>query len=244
MQERYFSDEELVAYLDGEEDHAPVAEIVSAMKTDTKLVKRLDSLRLDTSEIAESFGAIKMGEMPELPLAPSANDNSYGFRNAVAASIIAVAIGFGAGISVPQSKPDWRDYVASYQALYINSTLEDVNVPEAIKQSDLTRVASAIGKDIKVENLDILSEVEYKRSQILGYEGKPLIQIAFLDSMGQPIALCIIRSEEGKKLNMELDTMEGMSSAAWSNDGYEYILIGGQDQSLISRMASQFSSTI
>jgi len=244
MQERYFSDEELVAYLDGEEDFAPVAEIASAMKTDTKLVKRLDSLRLDTNEIAQSFDAIKMGKMPDLPSAPAANDNGYSFRNAIAASIVAVVIGFGAGISVPQSQPDWRDYVASYQALYINSTLKDVNLPEAVKQSDLTRVASAIGKDIKVESLDILPEVEYKRSQILGYEGKPLIQIAFLDSMGQPIALCIIRSDEGKKLDMELDEMEGMSSAAWSKDGYEYILIGGQNQSLISRMASQFSSTI
>lgn len=243
MEQRYFSDEELVAFLDGEDEFAPVEEITKALETDAELAKRLEALRIDTDKIAKSFGALKMGKMPELPPAPVANDNQ-GFGKMIAASVLALAIGFGAGISTSQSEPDWRDYVAAYQALYTNTTLKDVASSQQEQQQELTQVASAIGKNITLDKLNISPQLEYKRSQVLGYNGKPLVQIAFLDSMGQPIALCIIRSDEGKKLDLQMDSMEGMSTAAWSKDGYEYILIGGQNDALISRMASEFSSTI
>lgn len=243
MEQRYFSDEELVAFLDGEDEFAPVEEITKALETDAELAKRLEALRIDTDKIAKSFGALKMGKMPELPPAPVAKDNQ-GFGKMIAASVLALAIGFGAGISTSQSEPDWRDYVAAYQALYTNTTLKDVASSQQEQQQELTQVASAIGKNITLDKLNISPQLEYKRSQVLGYNGKPLVQIAFLDSMGQPIALCIIRSDEGKKLDLQMDSMEGMSTAAWSKDGYEYILIGGQNDALISRMASEFSSTI
>lgn len=243
MEQRYFSDEELVAFLDGEDEFAPVEEITKALETDAELAKRLEALRIDTDKIAKSFGALKMGKMPELPPAPVANDNQ-GFGKMIAASVLALAIGFGAGISTSQSEPDWRDYVAAYQALYTNTTLKDVASSQQEQQQELTQVASAIGKNITLDKLNISPQLEYKRSQVLGYNGKPLVQIAFLDSMGQPIALCIIPSDEGKKLDLQMDSMEGMSTAAWSKDGYEYILIGGQNDALISRMASEFSSTI
>lgn len=243
MEQRYFSDEELVAFLDGEDEFAPVEEITKALETDAELAKRLEALRIDTDKIAKNFGALKMGKMPELPPAPVANDNQ-GFGKMIAASVLALAIGFGAGISTSQSEPDWRDYVAAYQALYTNTTLKDVASSQQEQQQELTQVASAIGKNITLDKLNISPQLEYKRSQVLGYNGKPLVQIAFLDSMGQPIALCIIRSDEGKKLDLQMDSMEGMSTAAWSKDGYEYILIGGQNDALISRMASEFSSTI
>lgn len=243
MEQRYFSDEELVAFLDGEDEFAPVEEITKALETDAELTKRLEALRIDTDKIAKSFGALKMGKMPELPPAPVANDNQ-GFGKMIAASVLALAIGFGAGISTSQSEPDWRDYVAAYQALYTNTTLKDVASSQQEQQQELTQVASAIGKNITLDKLNISPQLEYKRSQVLGYNGKPLVQIAFLDSMGQPIALCIIRSDEGKKLDLQMDSMEGMSTAAWSKDGYEYILIGGQNDALISRIASEFSSTI
>lgn len=243
MEQRYFSDEELVAFLDGEDEFAPVEEITKALETDAELAKRLEALRIDTDKIAKSFGALKIGKMPELPPAPVANDNQ-GFGKMIAASVLALAIGFGAGISTSQSEPDWRDYVAAYQALYTNTTLKDVASSQQEQQQELTQVASAIGKNITLDKLNISPQLEYKRSQVLGYNGKPLVQIAFLDSMGQPIALCIIRSDEGKKLDLQMNSMEGMSTAAWSKDGYEYILIGGQNDALISRMASEFSSTI
>ncbi len=57
MQKRRFTDEELTAFLDGEEDHAPVTEIRSALKADADLAQRLDVLRIDRQLIVAAFGA-------------------------------------------------------------------------------------------------------------------------------------------------------------------------------------------
>ncbi len=57
MQKRSFSDEELTAFLDGEEDHAPVADIKSALQSDTALAQRLDALRIDRQIIVAAFTA-------------------------------------------------------------------------------------------------------------------------------------------------------------------------------------------
>lgn len=57
MQKRRFTDEELTAFLDGEEDHAPVAEIRSALKADADLAQRLDALRIDRQVIVAAFAA-------------------------------------------------------------------------------------------------------------------------------------------------------------------------------------------
>lgn len=242
IQDRYFSDEELVAFLDGEDDFAPVDEITESLKTDSTLARRIDALRLDKDEIVQSFSTLKIGTPPKLP---EQTATSTGYRNLIAASLVAVAVGFGAGFSTSElNQHDWRDYVASYQALYTNSTLNHVIPNPALQQDELTRVTAAIGKQIDVGKLNISSEVEYKRAQVLGYKGKALIQLAFLDSTGQPIALCIIRSDKNPSKNVQLGTMEGMSSASWARSGYEFILIGGTDQSLISRLASEFSNTI
>lgn len=245
MNSNNFTDEQLVAFLDGEHEHTPAREIEAALEHDDDLAKRIEALTINTDKIAESFAALKPSAMPHLPPAPASNSNSgNGIRNAIAASLVALVIGYGAGISTGQSQPDWRDYVASYQALYTTNTLRSVSLTDAQKASELKRVASAIGKDIQLEQLNVSQQVEYKRSQVLGFNGKPLIQIAFLDSMAQPIALCIIRSDEGALLDLEMEAMEGMSAARWSKDGYEYILIGGQDDGLIQRMAEKFSETI
>lgn len=245
MQNRYFSDEELVAYLDGESEHANIDEITSALKSDVKLNNRIDGLKIDKNELANSFDALKIGKMPDfLSEAPKGANDNMGIRNAIAASIVALVIGYGVGFTTSQNQPDWRDYVASYQALYTNDTLKNVALSDEAKKAELMLAAASIGKDISIDKLNGSTELEYKRAQVLGYEGMPLIQIAFLDTKGIPIALCIIRSGDKQKLDVEMETMEGMSSAKWSKEGYEYHLIGGKDDALISKIASQFSSTI
>ncbi len=242
MQSRYFSDEELVAYLDGENDFAPVVEIAAALKTDVALAKRLAALRVDTDEIAKSFGGLLNAErrFPELPPVPQARIR---YRAMFAAAVFALVLGFGAGWSTSGlHKLDWRDYVAAYQALYINGTLAHVDQTDAAKQSELSRVSAAIGKSIELATLNVSPELEYKRSQILGFKGKALVQLAFLTSTGQPLALCIIRSEGQASQRAISADMEGMSSTSWSQGNYEYLLIGGTDQSMVSRLAETFIS--
>ncbi|MEM8811080.1 MAG: hypothetical protein AAGF59_00580 [Pseudomonadota bacterium] len=240
MSKKQFSDEELVAYLDNEADFAPIEEITAALKTDVALAKRLDTLRVDTRAIAGSFESLA-DPGKSAPALPTPGRQGVTVRYVAATAALALLIGFSGGyVAVIGNQPNWKDYVAAYQALYTSSTLDHVQVPLADQQRELDRVAASIGKDIEVVSLTGFPEIEYKRAQILGYRGKALVQLAFLSSVGEPLALCILRSPNGDTDGIELAELEGMSAASWVKDGYEYILIGGKDPSLVSRLASNF----
>ena len=116
-----------------------------------------------------------------------------------------------------------------------------MNQGQTRQQDELNRVSAAIGKTIDVSALNVSPELDYKRAQILGFKGQALVQLAFLTSTGHPVALCIIRSDREAPGKIVSETMEGMSSAYWSQGGYEYLLIGGKDQSMVSRLAEKFS---
>jgi anti-sigma factor RsiW len=244
MQDRYFTDEELVAFLDGEDDLAPAAEIALALKSDEALVLRVEALSLDKQAIANSFARLLPASnvIPDLSVEPREH---FGFSlrslAMVACIVLMIGIGTGAWLTV-QSRSGWTSYVAAYQALYSSGTLAHINQDTASKQAQLDRVAASIGKSSQAEMLEGFPEAEYRRAQILSFEGQALLQLAFTTSSGEPLALCIIRSGEEVEAGPKLDHMEGLSMAWWSSAGYEYLLIGGQDDALVSRIASEFVS--
>lgn len=240
MQNIQFSDEELVAYLDGEDDFAPIDAIAMALKTDVALAKRLERLRIDTHAIGESFDAI-IDLSKAAPEFPKSQKTVRPYRQVAVGAVLALLIGFlGGYLATDKSQPGWKDYAAAYHALYTNSTLNHVKVSTSFQQTELNRVAMAIGKDIELSSLTRVPEIEYKRAQVLGYKGKALIQLAFLTSLGEPLALCVIRSSEADTIDIEVYELEGMSTASWVKDGYEYVLIGGRNRTLISRLATAF----
>ncbi len=55
MQNRYFTDEELSAFLDGEADLTPVSEIRSALISDVVLAQRVNTLRMASQIIISCF---------------------------------------------------------------------------------------------------------------------------------------------------------------------------------------------
>jgi len=251
MPNRYFTDEELVAYLDGETDLAPLNEISQAIEIDGALAKRVDALRIDKGLIANAFEAVGAAKKHHLAQSLHRPRKKILWQTVVAASI-ALLVGFSVGFFTPgRSEVDWKGYVAAYQALYTNTTLASVNQSDPLKQRELARVSAAIGKTISAQQLMVSSEIEYKRGQVLGFKGRALVQLAFLSSTGDPLALCIIKtvgevarsSELGGagRTDIEHVQMEGMSSASWTRNGYEFLLIGGQDSTLVANLAKRFA---
>jgi len=244
--QREFSDEQLTAYLDGETDHIPATEIESALENDAALRARLESLSVDTQEIAEALDGL-LAHAPAAPDLPEGTDaGTVGTRGPVyraiaASAVVCLALGgiLGFLLSPPQNQT-WRDYVATYQALYINATLAHIDQPNTNLADELKRVSQAIGKDIELSSVEGRGQLDYKRAQILGFNGRPLIQLAFLSKVGTPIALCIIRSQTNAARDVSMSEREGMSSASWAKGGYEYMLIGGGDDMLISQAAKEF----
>ena len=245
-----FTDEQITAYLDGEKEHTPYEAINAARKTDTQLDARIKALSFDLSKIQNSMdGLLKVApKPPELPKPIAANDNGSSLlKNGLIAACVASFILFSGiiGYSISDRQTDsWREYVAAYHYLYITNTLSAVENKKPAAIAELERVGKAIGKKLQFASLIGFEGLDYKRSQILGYEGKPLAQMTFLSKMGTPIALCVIRSGLDADEAINNVTLEGMAAAKWSKNGYEYIIIGGNDQILIDNAAQHFVSKI
>jgi anti-sigma factor RsiW len=243
MQDRYFSDEELVAYLDGEADFAPSDAIEAARTEDPALQARLDALALDHAALKTAFADLAPDQVI-VPMATTLPGRRWSWPWAgLCAASVAAALVLGIAIGSSRNAPlqGWAEYVAAYQALYSTSTLSHIQSGPEAQQAELDRVGAAIGKSLTLSDLGLFPDVQYTRAQVLSFEGRPLIQLAFLTSTGDPVALCIIRSDKrGQGGAPELARMEGLSAARWAQSGYDYILIGGQDAELISRMSATF----
>ncbi|MEP3275144.1 MAG: hypothetical protein ABJN26_08395 [Stappiaceae bacterium] len=244
-----YSDEELTAYLDGESDTVVLADIEHALKQDSTLRARLEGLSLDKQKLKQAFELL-LDAAPDAPDLEPAGElpvdrTVFGFLHLVAAAAVALMIGVGAGLLMTGDRAgDWRDNVAAYQALYANGTLAHIKQPEEAASAELARVSSAIGKDLDLSVINAPDQLDYKRAQILHFQGKPLIQLAFLSKVGEPVALCVIQLDDTANSKPVFQEMQGMQAASWAKDGYAYLLIGGDDPELIESAAEEYSKRI
>ncbi|NRB30691.1 MAG: hypothetical protein HRU27_08855 [Rhizobiaceae bacterium] len=250
-----FTDEELVAYLDGEVEFTPADAITAALANDPALAQRLADLDVNKDALRSGFDLmLDENQSPVLPQSlhsamatpPKAANNNWLMAGSMAASIlVALFVGYGAGNFLNQPEaPGWKAYVASYQSLYSADTLRHVNASPEAQTAELERVAAAIGKSIDLAALQQNPDLTYKRAQVLSFKGKPLVQLAFLTKSGEPVALCILKSSKPDSAEMSQANLEGMSSASWNKDGYAYLLIGGDDPALISGLANSYRGAI
>lgn len=250
-----FTDEELVAYLDGEVEFTPADAITAALANDPALAQRLADLDVNKDALRSGFDLmLDENQSPVLPQSlhsamatpPKAANNNWLMAGSMAASIlVALFVGYGAGNFLNQPEaPGWKAYVASYQSLYSADTLRHVNASPEAQTAELERVAAAIGKSIDLAALQRNPDLTYKRAQVLSFKGKPLVQLAFLTKSGEPVALCILKSSKPDSTEMSQANLEGMSSASWNKDGYAYLLIGGDDPALISGLANSYRGAI
>lgn len=243
---REFSDEDLTAYLDGEAEAALRAEIEAALEDDQALAETLRGLSLDKAAIKSSFDAM-------LAQAPAFSEDSTGDRDVPArpagfgrAAIAATALfcllfGGLAGSLLPrQAEGTWQEFAATYHALYVEDTLSHVDRPNQVAARELERVSEALGKPLELAALTGVERLAYKRAQVLGFEERPLAQLAFLTKAGEPVALCIFAKGGAASAALEVETIQGMSAALWAKDGFEFLLVGGQDDGLIRDAAETF----
>lgn len=243
-----FSDEELTAYLDGETEHAPVQMIERALDGDSTLKERLAALAVDKTQLRTGFDAL-LEAAPEAPALPAPERQEtpksvMGWRSLAATALICLMVGSGAGyLFAPKLDNDWHGFVAAYQALYVNATLSPIERSEPVAVAELERVSQALGKELELAAFRQHDQLDYKRAQVLGFNGQPLVQLAFLSKVGAPIALCIIKADGGSA-EITTSTMHGMRTAAWAKGGYQYLLIGGTDAGLIENAARHFAARL
>ncbi|MEM9434714.1 MAG: hypothetical protein AAGA12_12400 [Pseudomonadota bacterium] len=244
MSDQTFTDEELTSYLDEEASGALRREIDAAMLQDQHLRERLARLQIPREDVLHAFETL-LGSAPDMEAFKSEKERlSKAHRRIVAGLAASLMIGvlLGANLFRGTQEPDWRDYVAAYQALYVNGTLANARTSEDNAQMVLAQLGKTIALDLAPAMSDPV--LDFRRAQILGFEGQPLVQVAYLTPLGDPVALCIIKTDAAQSFDIDLSKREGMQSAAWSDGSHAYLLIGGEDADLISSAAQRFRDAL
>lgn len=235
-----FSDEELTAFLDGEADLVLAQDIETALKQDPVLAQRLKDLDIPLAAIRDAFSLSTMSP----PKTLTSTAGRLKFPTAIAASVLfAFGVGgLGGYVLAPMpSAPGWVDTVAVYQSLYVTQTIENTKQSRSEVRDVLAGFASETGIDLApatdVEGLD------FKRAQVLSFNNKPLIQMAYLDAEGTPFALCVIQST-GDSKSMEDSFASGIAATTWVKNGVGYLVIGGRDLEQTREQAERVRSRL
>ncbi|MEO0390864.1 MAG: hypothetical protein AAF218_07975 [Pseudomonadota bacterium] len=238
-----FSDADLTAFLDGAAPEELSKEIEAAVAEDHTLAQRLAQLDvpMDVLTAAMETLAQTAPAPPHLPAAAPPRRRSLWPAASFAAGLAAgLAIALFTAADAPPA-PGWKAVVASYHSLYGPDTLT-AETADAELTAQLTRASAALGRDLV--DLPAADGLALRRAQILDFNGKTLVQLAFLRADGTPVALCIIKSSPDNTAATS-ETLQGMAATSWRANGFAYLLIGGEDPATLPTDTYQaWSSTL
>lgn len=253
------TDEVLTAYLDGALEASVSAQIDAALAHDDALAARLATLDVPMDQLRDLM-APAVWNAPALPADVLHSPAAFVVpepANAPSKPLMrrlwvpaAVAASFAAGLFVapmfapaPPSagSPKWVEAVASYQALYVTATLDHATQAPDATAGVLTQASADF--DVTLDPAIDIDGLDFKRAQMLGWNGKPLLQIAYLDGDGTPMALCLTRvgaEDRGPKTSVSHD----LAGVSWVKNGVGYYLIGGQDIERVETLSQQVITSL
>jgi anti-sigma factor RsiW len=170
------------------------------------------------------------------------------FLGALAASLVAgiaidrAVIGIGRGFSAKDENSEWRAVVADYISLYTAETLAGPAPSGEDQAAQLAGLDEKLGLSLSPETVS-LPGIDFKRAQLLQYDGKALAQIAYLDPETGPMALCIVKSDKGPKAP-DLESRKGMNVVYWSNATHAFMLIGRIPVDRVQELAEDVRSRL
>ncbi|NOR61474.1 MAG: hypothetical protein GQ535_03140 [Rhodobacteraceae bacterium] len=229
-----FSDEDITAYLDAELGAERRAAMDALIAASPSFAKRVAALELDTSALQLGFAPL-LAEAPPVSLPQPRRNWAWAAMATAAVVLFAVGLAFGQ-LSKP-SVESWQMEVAHYQVLYVPETLASIPPDTARLQKELARAESLLGIELDQVALSNVPGLTLRRAQVLGFEGRTLIQIAYTAQDGTPVAFCIMNGEGGGDSEMEFARLLGLETALWQGAKHGFMVIGGQDPTLISDSA-------
>ena len=246
------SDEWLVAYLDGELEVEQRAFIADQVRTDPVLAARLEALQCADLPFKAAFDSV-LGQAPTarmqamlnaLPAAQAPALSRRRFLAVAAGFAVAGAVADRLFISWPraQSAQGWRASVAEYMALYTPQTLENLSADHASHIAQLNGVGAQLGLPLSPEAVT-LPGAEFRRAQILDYEGVVIGQLTYLDPRHGPLALCITASQKGAQ-PVATEQRRGMNVVYWASLSHGFMLIGRNTFEDLQNMASRVERTL
>jgi anti-sigma factor RsiW len=159
------------------------------------------------------------------------------------AAVFAGGVISGGILNEPQQvaeAPGWREAAARYVALFSKETLEGMPAYSVEKRANLAKAEDALGLQLTESRLSA-PDLDFRGTQLLNFNGKPLAQIAYLHGE-KPVALCIIAAANGEPAAPANETRHGLNIVHWAAGGYGYMLIGDVPEDELSRIAERFRS--
>ena len=228
------TDAELTAYLDGAADGALHNRIDQALAEDDALAARLEGLTIDMDGLNAAYDLDHLAP-PDIPddLTPA----SSGTVRLVWPAALAASFALGMlAMAALRPAPDWVETVASYQALYVTETLSGAAQSPEISQAVLQTAQDTLGVDL--QNATKVDGLTFKRAQILAIDGRPLIQMAYLDPRGVPFAFCVTAAETGDSAPRQVMSHD-LATSSWVSDGVGFVLLGGTDTRTVADLSVQ-----
>lgn len=262
----------LTAYLDGELDSAERMRMETRLRDEPPLAARLKRLREGGEGIAPALAMLagsapeaRLRSMLAAQLAdkPVARvDAARSWRRwsglsglmqpwrpvAALASLILVVLvagGIGYGLAlrqaeVPAERETWLQAVAEYWRFTTAETLALAPSPD-LAASQLQLASTALGLPLAPGTITA-GDAPFRGAQLYAFEGKPLVQIAYLDPDYGPIAFCIIRNGAAKDSAPATAEIEGFSVVHWQQGGYGRMLIGRAPLARLEALAGRLEA--
>jgi anti-sigma factor RsiW len=261
------NDETLTAFLDGELDDATAEQVAREVEANSDLKARLSALDLNVPLMRKEFG--QLGETAPLdalraaiktnPVPLAANANIKGWNRSAIAAACAACLALGVVISpitlgnIPGFKgaageigttaeKSWRQSVAEYQSLYSAETLTWNPQEPQLQDETLAKLSERVRVPLDRAKLE-LDKASFQRGQLLDFDGKPLVQLAYLYEGDKPFALCLV-ANGAKDAAPASETRKGMPIVHWAKGGVSYMVIGKLEAGEIAAMAEALRARI
>lgn len=134
--------------------------------------------------------------------------------------------------------------MAVYQTLYVSETLASTVSNDEELAAQLAKSEQAIGRE---QPLDVVGDLEGMKllwAQVLGFEGTPLIQMAYLSDKGVPVALCATRLTTPVNHQPSFEALSGLPVVHWSDGRYGYMIAGDIDRYLFMDMDMDMDAVV
>ena len=246
------SDELLVAYLDGELDGEQRRMIEAQIRDEAAVAARLSQLKEGDLPFRSAFDEL-LREAPNdrlqamlksLPDMRKPGISRRGFLATAASFIVAgvVADRLFMAWHDAEGEDGWRISVAEYMVLYTPQTLDNLSTDPNSHAAQLSAVGSQLGIPLTTESVS-LPGAQFRRAQILDYEGVLIGQLTYLDPRHGPLALCITGKRPGRAA-LSTEQRLGLNVVYWSTPSNAFMLIGKNPYEDLEIMARSAQKTL
>jgi anti-sigma factor RsiW len=134
----------------------------------------------------------------------------------------------------------WRQAVAEYWSLTTADTLAFVPTPERAA-AELRAASAKLGVDLAGAP-GAFPALSFRGAQLFDFQGRPLVQIAYLDPEHGPIAYCVIAKPDKADLPPTTEEIDGFTVVHWASNGQARLLIGRAPAEYLQALARNVAS--